>query len=138
VIIDQIKSQIKDAMKSRDSERSALLRLVLGTIQQEGDDSDEVVAAIIRKMIKSNNQTVEAVVANGGTASEIHQENALLNSFLPQSMTVEEIKHYLAGKIECQPIGKAMGAAMKILKADGKVAQGADVKKALEEFANEC
>lgn len=138
MIIDRVKEQIKDAMKSRDSDKSALLRLVVGTAQQEGDDSDTAVEKVIRKMIKSNNQTAEAVVANGGTASEIHKENALLSSFLPQSMTVEEIKHHLAGKIERQPIGKAMGAAMKILKADGKTAQGADVKKALEEFANEC
>jgi hypothetical protein len=51
-------------------------------------------------------------------------------------MSVEEIKLYLSGKIDVQPIGKAMGAAMKILKDDGKTAQGLDVKKAIEELAS--
>lgn len=136
MIIDEINVQIKDAMKSRDSKKSALLRLISGTAQQEGDSSDDAVEKIIRKMIKSNNQTAEAMIANGGTASEIEKENALLESFLPKSISVEEIKQFISGKVQLQPMGKAMGAAMKLLKADGKTVQGSDVKKALEELSD--
>lgn len=137
MIVQEIRTDIKAAMKSGDNDKAALLRLIIGTLQQEGIDSDEAAEKIIRKMIKSNIQTAEAVVANGGTAVEIHQENVLLNSYLPKTMTVQEIKDYLSGKVDASGNpGKVMGAAMKLFKENKLNAQGVDVKRALKEMQN--
>lgn len=138
MIVEEIRSQIKQAMKSGNTDRAAVLRLVIGTLQQEGDESDVAAEKVIRKMIKSNNQTAEAVVLNGGTAVEIHAENSMLNSFLPKTMTVEEIKQYLDGKVDPKGNpGKTMGAAMKLFKESNLNAQGADVKQAIKEMNGE-
>ena len=139
MIVQEIRSQIKEAMLAGDSDKVALLRLIIGTLQQEGDDSDDAAEKVIRKMIKSNLQTAEALVANGNTASEIYKENSLLNSFLPQTMSVPEIKVLLnQSDINFQIMnpGKAMGAAMKLCKANQWPAQGKDVKQAIDEIQN--
>lgn len=135
MIVQDIKTDIKTAMKAGDRDKAALLRLVIGTLQQENTETDEAAEKVIRKMIKSNNQTAEALVANGSSAMEVHQENALLNSYLPKSMTVQEIKNYLSGKIDVsENPGKVMGAAMKLFKDNNLNAQGSDVKQALQEM----
>lgn len=84
MIVEDIRSQIKQAMKSGDSDRVALLRLVIGSLQQDGDESDAAAEKVIRGIIKSNIQTAEALVRNGGTAVEVYAENALLKSFFAE------------------------------------------------------
>jgi uncharacterized protein YqeY len=84
MIIEDLNKQIKSAMKSRDKDTISLLRLVVGMAQQDGDTSDAALEKVIRNMIKSNNQTAEALIANGRMAAEIYNENKLLNSFIPK------------------------------------------------------
>lgn len=136
MIIDNIKAKIKDSMKAKDSDTVALLRLVVGSVQQDGDDSDTAVEKVIRKMIKSNNQTAEVLVNNGGSAKEVLAENALLDSFLPKSLTVDEIVAFInENAIDVTGhAGKAMGAVMKALKDAGATVQGSDVKSAIEKL----
>jgi uncharacterized protein YqeY len=136
MIINTIREQIKKAMIAKDSTTLGLLRLVLGTAQQDGDESDVNVEAIIRKMIKSNLQTIDYIKHDHDLALSLTKENTLLDSFLPKSMSVEDVKAYILENnldVKSQSnVGAAVGVVMKGLK--GKTVQGGDVKKAIEEI----
>lgn len=133
MIIEDIRTQIKEAMKAKLSAKVALLRLIIGTVQQDGDESDAAVEKVIRKMIKNNNQTAEALVDNNKDDTDIRQENILLESFLPKTMSVEDIQQYIKdNNIDINGHeGKAIGMVIKAIKAAGLNAQGNDVKSAV-------
>lgn len=136
MIINTIREQIKTAMFAKDSATLGLLRLVLGTAQQDGNESDVNVEAILRKMIKSNQQTIDYIKYDHDLTLSLTKENTLLDSFLPKSMSVEDIKSYITENsldVKSQSnVGAAVGVVMKGLK--GKTVQGGDVKKAIEEI----
>ncbi len=144
MIIDNLKTRIKTEMVNKNSEVVALLRLVVGTAQQDNDESDVNLEKILRKMIKSNQQTIDALTdldsANKGTpvisdkCLSFVNENNLLNSFLPKTMAPEEIVEFIqSNDLDVSTNdGKAMGLVMKTLKSVGKSVQSADVKQAIE------
>ena len=149
MIIDDIKTQIKEGMKARDSAKTGLLRLILGQAQQDGDEGDKNVEAIIRKMIKNNNQTAESMRESGVTeviggsmpaAALISAENDLMETFIPKSMTVGDIKSFISDNdinVQGAPNqGAAMGLVMKALKSSGATVQGSDVKTAVSDIFN--
>ena len=145
MIIQDLKDKIKEYMKVRKTEELGLLRLVLGTAQQEGDESDKALEAIFRKFIKNNLQTIRGLKKDGVTHSVgiqeplevfLLEENKLLKSFLPKTMSVKDIVDFINdNSIDvCSQThaGSAVGGVMKMLKAEGKTVQGGDVKTAVE------
>jgi uncharacterized protein YqeY len=149
MIIDNIKASIKDGMKAKATDKVALLRLVVGSVQQDADESDAAVEKIIRKLIKSNKETIDAITeqslkdAESGTpvvsgeVTKLVIENGILESFIPKTMSVDEIAEFITKEgIEITGNeGKAMGAVMKALKGAGLTVQGTDVKLAIKKLS---
>lgn len=130
-------------MKSKAADKVALLRLVVGTVQQDGDESDSAVEKVIRKLIKSNKETIDTVTAQAledaesGKPDDVAKlilENSILESFIPKTMSIEDIVVFITKEnIDISSNdGKAMGAVMKALKSSGLTVQGSDVKLAIQ------
>jgi uncharacterized protein YqeY len=113
-------------MLTKDEEKKNTIKMVLGEIPRLNKLANEIptdaeVEGIIRKLIKSETQVLEL------TKKDINQSEYIkvLSSYLPQSLSKEEIKEWISSNIDLSkydnPI-KAMGEIMKALK--GKVDGG--------------
>jgi hypothetical protein len=142
MILDAIKAEMFKAMKSGDVVAKEVLRVAVGEITtdaarpgKKGDD--EEAQAILRKMIKSNDETLAAGV-DPERKSVLERETALLSSFLPKSLGVDEIVAALAGVADAIRAagndGQATGVAMKALKPTGAVVNGKDVSAAVKKI----
>jgi uncharacterized protein YqeY len=151
---EQIKNQIKDAMRAKDAIRletlrglSALFTNDLIAKQVKGDVpasvtalDDESATALIRRSVKQRKDSIEQF-EKGGRADLAEKEKtelAILETFLPKMMSREDIQKIVAtklaaaggaGSIDKAKMGQFMGTIMKDLK--GK-ADGADVKAVIE------
>lgn len=145
----QISSGIKEAMIAKDTLRLTVLRGLLAAFMNEmiakkitGDElSDEDAIAVIRRAVKQRKDSIEQF-EKGGRADLADNEKAemkILDTFLPQLMSKEEIvkvveaKVAAAGTIDKSKLGQFIGSIMKELK--GK-ADGALVKEVVEELVN--
>jgi uncharacterized protein YqeY len=150
---EKIKNDIKEAMRARDSIRLDTLRGLLAVFNSEllkkpksgptstSDSqtglSDEDVIVVIRRAVKQHRDSIEQFEkgARMDLADKEKAELAILESYLPQSMSRKEIEKFIKGKIAAgakfdkAKAGQFMGAIMKELK--GK-AEGADVKAVIE------
>lgn len=142
VLIDDLKKQIASAMKSGDTVARDVLRLALGEIQtaearKNAPVSDEEATSAIRKLIKSNEETV-SLTEDQARAEVLRREIAVLSALLPKSLTVDEIVAALASDVEAIRAagndGQATGIAMKRLKASGAVVSGVDVGAAVKKL----
>jgi uncharacterized protein YqeY len=141
MLIDEIKRRITAAMKAGNTVEKEILRVALGEIQTaEGRGagvSDEGTAAIVRKLIKSNEETL-TVTAEEAQKRTLAEENAVLRSLLPKSLSVPEIVEALAPLRDAIKAagndGQATGAAMKHLKTSGAIVNGKDVTEAVKQI----
>ncbi len=132
---DQIRNDIKEAMKAKDTVRRDALRLLNSAMKQiEVDErkelSDEDVIAIIQKQIKQRNDSVAQYKAAGREelADKELAEIACFEAYLPRQLDdaelEEEVKAIVAqtGASSMKEMGKVMGVASKKLagRADGK------------------
>ncbi len=141
----QIKDQIKEAMINKDQLKLTVLRNITSTFMNEmvakkvteDEISDEDVIAIIRRLVKQRKDSIEQFT-KGGRADLAENEEAemkILEAFLPQLMSKEEVEVFVktkiseAGEINKAKLGQFMGTIMKDLK--GK-ADGMMVKEAIE------
>lgn len=140
-----IKDSIKDAMKNKDSVRLDVLRGLStafmnysvangGTPQTEL--TDEQVMDIISKEAKKRKDSIEQfTIANRPELAEKESaELVILQEFLPQMMSIDEIKPIAQAKIDemgadKSKSGMVVGSLMKDLK--GK-ADGTDVKTVVD------
>jgi uncharacterized protein YqeY len=137
---DEIKKRITAAMKEkRDAERD-ILRLAFGEIQtgeaRAGKDlTDEEVSQIIRKLIKSNEETL-AATAEATAKAVLAKENEILATLLPKALTTDEIVTHLGAVKDAIAAagndGQATGVAMKHLKTLGLTVPGNAVQAAIK------
>lgn len=139
----QINEQIKESLKSGDQLRLSTLRFLWASIQNEEiakqrEVTDEDVIAVIQRQIKQHRESIEAY-QRGGRIDLVTKEQAeleILNKFLPQQLTEDEIKKVVEEAISVLPeserknFGKVMGAVMAGVK--GK-AEGNMVGKVVKE-----
>jgi uncharacterized protein YqeY len=139
-LLDSIKARMFQAMKAGAVVEKEILRVAVGEITtdraREGrKGNDEEAQAILRKLIKSNEETLAAGV-DAEKKAVIEQENAVLSSFLPKSLDIDEIVAALAPVQDAVRAagndGQATGVAMKHLKASGIAAGGKDVAEAVK------
>ena len=141
MLVDEIKRRITAAMKAGNTIEKDILRLAYGEVQTAEARgtavSDEGVAAIVRKLIKSNEETI-AATADGEAKRVLVEENVVLASLLPKSMSVADIVEALSAVRDAIKAagndGQATGAAMKHLKASGAVVNGKDVTEAVKQI----
>jgi hypothetical protein len=134
MLIDQVKERMWAALKARRTLEKEILGLVVGELQtadaRKGDSAaltDEEGFAIIRKLVKSNRETLE-VSQSAEQKKTLEEEILVLDSLLPKSLGDAEVLQALAS-VEAQiraagNDGQATGIAMKALKATGAVVDG--------------
>ncbi len=142
MLIDQIKARMFQAIKSKATIEKEILRVAVGEITTDAarpgrKGSDEEAQAILRKLVKSNEETLAATTDDEKRAALI-EENRVLSEFLPQSLSPAQIVEALAGvaaQIKAAGNdGQATGIAMKTLKSTGANVNGKDVAIAVAEL----
>jgi len=146
----QIKDGIKDAMKSKEEVRLAVLRSLSAAFTNElvakgrkpiDELSDEEVLAVITRASKQRKDSIDQFIKGGRPelAESEQAELTIIESYLPTLMSEDEIKNIVTTKkaemniVDKTQLGMFIGAVMKDLK--GK-ADGSLVKKIVEESFN--
>ncbi len=142
MLIDDVKAQIKEAMKAKDAARRDLLKVVLGELQTEaarsGEElSDDQAQRIVRKLVKSSQEMIE-LSDRPETIEKTKAELLILESLLPKTLSVDEIIAALEpikeNVLAAGNDGQATGVAMKHLKSSGAVVEGKDVGQAVKQI----
>jgi len=140
MLLDDIKARMFKAMKAGDTLEKEILRVAVGEITTEAaregrQGSDEEAQAILRKLVKSNEETL-VTLAPGEKHDALTRENQILRDFLPKSLSEDEVVAALASLTEqlraAGNDGQATGIAMKHLKASGALVEGKVVTKAVQ------
>ncbi len=149
MIHENIKNQIKDAMRAKDSIRLEVLRGLQALFSNEliskgVNDTllkDDDVLTLIKRSVKQRKDSIEQFEKGGRNdlAKKEKAELKILEEFLPATMSKKEIEKIVKekikkeGKIDKAKSGQFIGMIMKELK--GK-ADGADVKTVVDEIVN--
>ncbi len=145
---DHIREEIKNAMRAKDELRKEVLRGILTGFTNElvatKHTPQEILGdagciAVIKRQVKQRKDSYEQFVAGGRPelAEKEKKELVILEAFLPQTMSREEIKVIAVktkadlGVTDKSKIGQFIGAVMK---ACGGNADGNDVKAIVEEL----
>lgn len=140
MLVDTIKTRIRQAMKDKNTVEREILGVALGEIQTaeargSGPISTQDAEAILRKLVKSNRETLDASTDEGQRAV-LEREIEILQSLLPKSLSVDEIETALdpvADSIRgAANDGQATGVAMKHLKSSGARVEGKDVAEVVK------
>ncbi|PYL55025.1 MAG: glutamyl-tRNA amidotransferase [Verrucomicrobia bacterium] len=135
---DRVDSDLKTAMREKNAVKLGVLRMLKAaltnaTIEKSGADSeltDAEAIQVIRKQVKQRQDSIESFEKGGRAdlAAKEKDELSILQSYLPQGMSADEISKVVRETIaEVGATSKAqMGAVMKALQA--KVAGRADGK----------
>ena len=142
-LVEVMRDKVKVAMKSGNVVEKSILKLILGdcdtllnSAQQGGKPlTDEQVSKIIRKIILSNNETLQDERCKNLSEDKkliILKENEILESLLPKLLTQDQIREKISS-IEAdiksaKSEGQAVGVAMKLLKQSNEAVDGNDVK----------
>ncbi len=142
MLIDQIKARMFQAIKSGAHVEKEILRVAVGEISTEAarpgrQGNDEEALAILRKLLKSNEETL-AATTDPEQRAVLAQEIEILAAYLPKSLSLDEIMQALASvALQIKAAGndgQATGLAMKQLKSSGLVVNGKDVTLAIKEL----
>ena len=135
---ERVDLELKAAMREKNATKLGVLRMLKAaltnaTIEKAGADStltDAEAIQVIRKQVKQRQDSIESFEKGGRPelAAKEKEELSILQSYLPQAMSADEISKIVRETIaEVDASSKAqMGAVMKALQA--KVAGRADGK----------
>ncbi|MEY4429130.1 MAG: hypothetical protein RLZZ182_1819 [Pseudomonadota bacterium] len=141
----RITDDMKAAMRAKEAERLGTIRMLLAAMKQKEVDErveldDAMVVSIVDKLIKQRKDAAEQYTAGGRPelADKEKSEITVLEAYLPQRMSAEEIKAAIAaivaevGAAGPGDMGKVMGAAKQQLAGKADMGQvSAAVKAAL-------
>ena len=123
----QIKSELKVAMKAKDTARKDTIRIIMGEFSRQPNKelSDPEVVAVLRKLIKSETELLEQ--GNQPVADSAYI--AILDGYLPQQASEDDIKAWIADNIDFASFGNKMQAMKPIMnefagRADGNMVKG--------------
>ena len=135
-LIDDLKNAQKDAMRAKEKLKLGTIRMALAAIKQKEIDEqitvdDTAILAILTKMVKQRaDAAAQYDQANrDDLASTERAEIVILESFLPQPLTDEEVAALIdeamaaTGATGMQDMGKVMGALKP--KVQGRTDMGA-------------
>ncbi len=139
-IQEQITTGIKEAMKSKDSDRLRVLRSLKAkllekevSIRQGGEAelNEEQMIEVLMKAAKQRKESIDQFTAGGRDDLVANEEKELIiiEAFLPEMMGEDEVRDKVKAKISqmgassMAEMGKVMGALMGELKgkADGSL-----------------
>ncbi|HEX2393029.1 MAG TPA: GatB/YqeY domain-containing protein [Solirubrobacterales bacterium] len=129
-VLEQVRSDVRTAMKARDRERAAALRMIVDVLQQDAKlgKGDEV--AVLQRERKKRVEAAEAYEGAGREeqAAAERFEAELIEAYLPQQLSDAELVELVdaaiaeSGATEPRQMGQVMSALMPKLggRADGK------------------
>jgi uncharacterized protein YqeY len=148
ILQQRVDSDLKEAMRAKDATKLGVLRMIKSALKYaaiaksdaEAELNDAEAVQVIRKQAKQRQDSIESFEKGGRAelADKEKQELAILNTYLPQGMSPDELAKIVRETIaELGATSKAhMGAVMKKLqaktdgRADGKTLS-AEVQKQL-------
>src|SRR6266480_449838 len=137
-IQERIDSDLKEAMRATDASKVSVLRMLKSALSYaaieksrlEAELTDAEGVQVVRKQVKQRQDSIESFEKGGRAelATKEKQELSILNTYLPQAMSPDELSKIVRETIaEVGATSKAqMGAVMKA--AQAKVAGRADGK----------
>jgi len=129
MIRDALKAAQIEAMKAKDKERLAAVRLILAKVKDRDielrtsdkkPDDDALVVDVLQKMVKQRRESI-AMYEQGGRAELAAQEQSeldVIETFLPQQMSEDETKaaiDAIKAEVGAESV-KDMGKVMAVLK----------------------
>tara|TARA_B100001029_G_C15041465_1_gene443928 strand:- start:480 stop:932 length:453 start_codon:yes stop_codon:yes gene_type:complete len=121
-IKEVINESMKSAMKARDKDRLKTIRLALSEIKRvevdtRKEQTDAQIITILDKMVKQRRESIKQFELGGRheLAAQEELEIEVLNEFLPQALSDEEISSIINSAISeskaesIQDMGKVMG-----------------------------
>lgn len=144
---ERLDSDLKEAMRAKDATKLGVLRMLKSALKYaaiaksgaEAELSDAEAAQVIRKQARQRQDSIESF-ERGGRAELARKEQAelsILNAYLPQAMSAEEIEKAVREAVAAVgATSKAqMGVIMKILQA--KVGGRVDGKTLSQEVSRQ-
>ena len=125
----RVDSDLKEAMRAKDGTKLGVLRMLKSGLKYaaiaksgaESELSDAEAIQVIRKQAKQRQDSIESFEKGGRTelADKEKEELSLLNTYLPQAMSSDELEKVVRETIaELGATSKTqMGAVMKALQA---------------------
>lgn len=121
---DELKEEIKVAMKNKDKNRLSILRQVHGEIKnievnERRDITEEDVNAMIKRLIKQTKETLDGSIKAGNDeerTATLTEQVEILESYLPKQVSGEELEALIetvlneTGAESKRDMGKVMGA----------------------------
>ncbi len=118
----RINDDVKTAMRSKDKDRLAVLRLITAAIKQIEVDQritldDDQVIAVLEKMLKQRKDSIEQF-SKAGRDELVAQEAAeieIIQQYLPEQLSEDEIRSLIdeavsaTGAASMKDMGKVMG-----------------------------
>ncbi|SFT80991.1 hypothetical protein SAMN02910356_02213 [Selenomonas sp. GACV-9] len=133
---EQLTNDMKEAMKSHDKDRLAVIRMVRGAIRQQEIDGqkelgDEDVIAVMSKEIKMRKDSIEEFKKGGreDLIAKTQAEIDVLMPYMPAQLSEDKVRELVkaavaeTGATTPKDMGKVMGVLMPKVKgrADGKM-----------------
>jgi len=147
---ERIDADLKDAMRAKNELLTSVLRMLKSAIKYKEVEpgakaiDDAVVTQLVGTLIKQRRDSVEQFKAGGRAdmADKEEKEIAILQGYLPQQLSAEDLSQEVAAAIAASgaKTAKDMGAVMKALmprvqgKAEGKAISD-EVKAQLAKLA---
>jgi uncharacterized protein len=137
-LLKELQNSLLEAMKSKDTAKSGILRMVISDIKSEqlntgADMKLERAYKIIQSHVNSMKEAAEQYAQVGKKEARENEltQIAILEKYLPASMPEAEVEKIVSETVKetgasgMQDMGKVMGAVMAKLagKADGSVIQ---------------
>jgi uncharacterized protein YqeY len=133
-ILEQIKADLKDAMRAGERERVGALRLVLSELQKAAKEGSDDELAVLRRERKRRLEATRAYREAGrdDLAGGEEAEGELIGSYLPAELSDAELKEIVQQAVRdseaesAKDMGKAMKQAMAAVdgRADGSRVSG--------------
>jgi uncharacterized protein YqeY len=127
---EQINANLKNAMLTNNTDVKAILRVLIGELNQKGKEhADTVVVAQVKKLIESAKVIIASPDAGGDRVATAVSEISILEAYLPKQLTEEDLRNSILSVVTANSYTvKDMGKVMSYLKEnfagqyDGKLA----------------
>lgn len=125
-IQEQIKNDLTESIKSRNKEKTNILKLIYGELQRfDKSVSDEQTISVLKKLVKYEEENLER--------SNLKESEYLfiLKNYLPQQTSEEDIKNWIVDNIDFSQF-KNKFESMRVIKEQFKNSDGKVIKKIIE------
>jgi uncharacterized protein len=106
-LTERIRAELTAAMKSRDTQKTSVLRMVQAALKNEQIEkghelSDEEAQTVIRRAVKQRHDSVEQFEKGGRSdrAAAEREEITVLEAYLPQQKSEAEVEAIVRGVVE--------------------------------------